>query len=173
MWYRCNLEKTKGQSTVWGEQEWRKCQKVFFRNFPSINLIFLLCNLIHCRCVTCFFPRISQGPWASGTISGFLQVLLPNSTFSLDWSIISNCNKLKWVLLYSTSSESFVVFCFSSWKTWLLVMLSVTSNINLMVLTNSLMDFFITKSDVYKFEHAVLRKDSLLEEVAIGMKKGK
>lgn len=35
------------------------------------------------------------------------------------------------------------------------------------------MDFFITKSDVYKFEHAVLRKDSLLEEVAIGMKKGK
>lgn len=66
-----------------------------------------------------------------------------------------------------------IVFCFHRWKTWLLVMLGVTSNINLMVLTNSLVDIFITKSDVYKLEHVVLYKNSLLEEVAIRMKKGK
>jgi len=52
-------------------------------------------------------------------------------------------------------------------------MLGVTSNINLMVLTNSLVDIFITKSDVYKLEHVVLYKNSLLEEVAIRLKKGK
>lgn len=40
-----------------------------------------------------------------------------------------------------------------------------------MVLTNSLLDFFITETDVYTFEHAVLYKTvNLLES---GMKKGK
>lgn len=47
-------------------------------------------------------------------------------------------------------------------------MLSLTSNINLMVLTNSLMDIFISKTDVYKFEHAAQYKDNLLKEEGIG-----
>lgn len=55
----------------------------------------------------------------------------------------------------------------------LFITLSITSNINLMALTNSLLDFFITETDVYTFEHAVLYKTVNLLEVGIKMKKGK